>query len=437
MNIERVGFNGMENSGASHLASTILDRISDEEQLETAINLAYSQSSHWFWNPPSLAGGESGIAVMHVAAHKSGQERVNHLNKAGTHLRAAVTETGRTPLRELGLASGIAGLAHAIRQVARIEPRFTPSLEALDNKLVERILSASDERASLPRFEDYDIISGEAGILMYLHTIPRWSERVAEAAEALTGSLVRRTLKGGRNPLDGFIIRPENYPGPSYLQDFPEGYINLGFAHGVPGVLAALSWGIHRDLDTPNLREGWEACLSFLLEFESPTGWGVGVPVDRSGRRMAPTPPENVHVGWCYGGAGVSTAILASGVAAGDSDLQAHAVGSFNNALNCYKERGLAQSGTFCHGHAGMVVLTRLFAMRNLTFNGPLAEMESDLETYFVNDSLMGSQDRLWEGRKVDDVSLLTGAAGMAAAALSNSLSVWAPLIGWAGDIDE
>ena len=84
-----------------------------------------------------------------------------------------------------------------------------------------------------------------------------------------------------------------------------------------------------------------------------------------------------------------------------------------------------------------MVVLTRLFAMRNLTFNGPLAAMESDLETYFVNDSLMGSQDRLSQGQKVDDVSLLTGAAGMAAAALSNSLSVWAPLIGWAGDIDE
>lgn len=419
-------------------AIDLTQRLASQEILERAILLAQEQSVQgWGWSPTNLGSGGVGLALVHLAAARAGGliAGVDHVASAVEHLRRAANATARLPFHAPGLLGGTAGLGHAMRQAAEMEPRLIDSRDALDDKLAEQVLLVNEAQLQARHAEDYDVISGSAGVLMYLLSLPAPTGRVEQAIASTTSHLVNLVLPERAEAMSALVIRPEQYPMTQYERDFPEGYLNLGFAHGLPGIVSALSWAARTGVSVPRLTEARDACVRYLLSVGPDLSWGTGVPVSREGVHGEPTSVDECHVAWCYGGPGVAASLLAAAVTSNNSEVLDAATQAFRRGLEHYRAKGGAISGTFCHGHAGMVVLARLFAAHDSAFCCDLLALEEELLTYRRAKSILGVQDQEVPGTMVDDPSLLSGSAGVALTILDTDLTMWAPIIGWAGPV--
>ncbi|MET9973165.1 lanthionine synthetase LanC family protein, partial [Streptomyces sp. NPDC006356] len=227
---------------ARRLIGLVTERTTDTDQLtDLALRTAEQAERPVGWYPPSLASGQAGSALLHLYAARA---RLGTLSNAFGHIREAVLSTQVEPLEEHGLFSGTSGLALALADFTRDEPRFRPSLDRLNERLAEQVLASE-----LPRTEravsdlHYDLITGAAGTLAYLSSVQHPTQQVRDAAARLIAYLVW-LAEPARTPgtAHRWLITPEYYPPVAgYHERYPHGYLNLGFSHGVPGVAAALA----------------------------------------------------------------------------------------------------------------------------------------------------------------------------------------------------
>ena len=124
----------------------------------------------------------------------------------------------------------------------------------------------------------------------------------------------------------------------------PEGHVNLGFAHGVPGIVAFLAAA--ETAGVAGSRDLLEPAVRYLAAQRLPSGAGSAFPAfvyddwESSPARLA----------WCYGDPGVAVALLAAGEALGDDGALALAR---EVALGC-AGRDAEVDATLCHGSAGL-----------------------------------------------------------------------------------
>jgi hypothetical protein len=193
----------------------------------------------------------------------------------------------------------------------------------------------------------------------------------------------------------------------------PDGYWNLGLAHGTPGVIAMLARYVASDVEVERARSLLHRAVGFLLAAEPPSGVG---------RYPAWHPPRggrSRRLAWCYGDLGVSIAILSAAITCGDDRWRTEAVDlaracatvSFDDARVfdaglCHGAIGVAHLFNRMHHATGEVLfavaalrwLDRTLALRN---HHPIAGFPSR----HVEDGVA-----TWTG----DTSLLTGATGVA-----------------------
>ena len=156
-----------------------------------------------------------------------------------------------------------------------------------------------------PWRNDYDLISGLIGFGVYaLERLPhpmgfemleRVVDRLDETAE--------RNAEGIT-----WLTRPELLP-PWQRELSPNGYYNLGLAHGVPGVIALLGQACAAGIARAQVEPLLEGAIDWLLAQRLPASgahsifpsW-VGPCNGREGCRLA----------WCYGDAGIAAALLSA-----------------------------------------------------------------------------------------------------------------------------
>lgn len=420
------------------LADDLIRRLSDEPTLEAAILEAPKQSRHgWGWFGPSLASGEAGLSLVHSAAARRTRsvDGIDHAAEAIRLVRVAAGATRRVPIDGPGLLGGTAGLAHAVRSAAMVEPRLNASRDALDRQLAEQVLGCAPPRPEALVVEDFDVISGLAGVVLYLAGSRPVQNSVRSCIVACAESLVAMVGDDRSSLVAGMTIRPDQYPLKSYEVDFPNGYINVGLAHGLPGVLMALAAVERLGFPVRGLSAAREQCVAFLLGSAVNGAWGTGVPVTAEGALGPTADSDRCHVAWCYGGPGVCMALLLAAEVTRDAGLERFARDSFAKALRNYRDRGGAISPTFCHGHAGMLVAARRFAQGDELLDREVLELKAGLSRYYEPDSLLGVRDQELPGSWVDDPSFLTGSAGVALALLDEDLQRFRPLVGADGDI--
>src|SRR6185369_7304354 len=90
----------------------------------------------------------------------------------------------------------------------------------------------------------------------------------------------------------------------------PEGYTNLGLAHGVPGVIAILARYITAGVDVARARVLLEAGVDYLRY----VAW------------LPSQPNSQARVAWCYGDLGVAIALMSAGTALGRDDWRRDAL---------------------------------------------------------------------------------------------------------------
>ena len=250
---------------------------------------------------------------------------------------------------------------------------------------------------------DYDLISGLVGFAVY--ALER-GEAGAEVARAVLTGLEATMARG-------WVTGPELLP-PHQRLVAPNGYVNFGLAHGIPGVIAVLAQFCLRGFERDRARVVLDSALRRLLDSSPPRS---------RGRFTAWQPmehPPSVRLAWCYGDLGVAAALLGAGLAIEHDEARAAGLAV---ALDC-AERSLREAqitdAGICHGAAGIAHLFNRMAQATgeaalrtaaVTWIDHTLAMRTDLP-------LAGFPANMPEDdgkpRMIADASLLTGAAGVA-----------------------
>jgi lantibiotic biosynthesis protein len=348
---------------------------------------------------------------------------------AGAHLadpsqvRAAALEwaigQGR-PSRHAGVFGGglparTIGLAHA----AAVEPR----LAGVARRAVERmadLATAVDRRRSAVLFDDYDIVSGAAGISLTLAASP-WCPR-SQLVE-LTGYLTELCDA----ELDRFRLGDAGPPDLTWNV----GLVNLGLAHGATGVLAALIatlphlGGEHR---TPALRAIRRVCDFLVAHVRQDRHGATSWPMT-DGTDVSQPPTESYLQAWCYGTPGVAWQLAEAGRVLGDRELREFgraAMASLATAWTDDRYLGATPTGryAFCHGAAGVLAVADAFAIH--TDLAPARQLADHLAALLV-----AALPTIADGAMTDR-TFLNGAPGVAAVLLSRSAArrSWLRVVG-------
>jgi hypothetical protein len=185
-----------------------------------------------------------------------------------------------------------------------------------------------------------DLLHGLAGIGTY--SLARQSHpRARRNLERVVGHLANLAEEVGAGVTWRYVPAPDGFD-----EGRPEGSVNLGFAHGVPAIVAMLA-AAHR-AGIPGAREVLDPAARWLTAQRLPPGSGSAFP----GHVIPGHAPQATRLAWCYGDPGIAVALLAAGDALGDGELveQARAL-----ALGCAEQSpDTVVDATLCHGSAGL-----------------------------------------------------------------------------------
>lgn len=268
---------------------------------------------------------------------------------------------------------------------------------------------------------DYDLIHGLVGIGVYaLERLERPSgHELAELVVRRLAELAEETPAGTT-----WFTQPERLV-PHQRAVAPEGYYNVGLAHGVPGVVAFLAHA-HRAGIAPSTTSALlDGAFAWVVAQQLPTGAGARYPAWVANG----VTPKASRCAWCYGGLGIASALLVAANSTGKDAWRAEALKIASmEAERPFDSSGCVDAG-LCHGAAGNAHLfNRMFqatgeprlrdaarswlarAIELRTPNAGIAGYRSWAPADPKNLEVLG-----W----VDDTSFLTGAAGIALALLA------------------
>jgi lantibiotic modifying enzyme len=267
--------------------------------------------------------GSPGYALAFAALAQLTKER--RFESAAHEFMRASAQAGDFP--RPGLFDGVSGLRAAASLMTGIEPRYA-RLVAQCDAFIDANLPRIDGAAR--SFADFDLISGLTGIRLARCT--EGAREPDETIDRLAFILSDRARWCCVHPVRGGP--PEN---------------DLGLAHGLAGMLAALALTLERfdgvrDLVIARARE-LAACSSIA-----------------GGARVWPyvaqdPSPERFRCAWCYGTPGVAYALYAVGCTGDDSQLQKSSLDALRSvAVQPTHAWDIVEAG-ICHGRLGNALI--------------------------------------------------------------------------------
>lgn len=425
---------GLPSSLQTRLAaagSMISDRLAIPANVE-AISHAASEANNSIriWDGVTLANGHAGLATLFATlAAEPHWEGADYQTAAVDHMAAAMRATNEEPITGNDLYSGSAGLAFALDLCASVEPRFSRARDTAINAAIEHGQEEySDQRIDGVAPEDYDVISGPSGYLGWLLTLP--TDISGSAIETVTDSLLKLFAEGsGDHLFPKWRILPELTLEEERLKIAPNGYTDMGIAHGIPGPLAALSL-----LSTPNQRakEAAGQLTQWIRSQQSSDEYGLNWPSVVPVGRISEGPQSWKHsrTAWCYGSPGVLSALSLAQDRFPEFELQdLIAEGTRALASRVINTQPFS-TPTLCHGSAGVAVVLRhlQFGQNDALLDGALQNVCEHLLSHIDEEAPFGVREVEPGNRPVDNPTLLNGAAGVALgihAVLSSKRQRW------------
>ena len=367
---------------------------------------------------PSLASGKAGLAIFYayLAKARSGcgdkQTARRFLNEAAD----AVSAQRMTP----DLFGGFTGVAWAM---AHLEGQAVDFYDEDPNEAIDEALKVHLRRS--PWRDDYDLIIGLVGFGVYaLERLPR------KSANDCLEVVIDRLDEIAERSSDGvtWLTPPELLP--AWQRELcPDGYYNLGLAHGVPGVIALLAH-VCATIDKKlrgartKARPLLDGAVAWLLAQQSassfPSWVGQGIP------------PSPSRIAWCYGDLGIATALLQGARCVRNTSWEREALKIARRAAARPPEHSGVKDCGLCHGAAGVGhIFNRLFQASGETRFADAARFwfERTLEMRGAHRGIAGfaafrpKPERPGEKRWVAETGILEGAAGIALALLAATSS--------------
>lgn len=419
---------------AKNVVRDLAERLRDQHRVALAVAAAPTQTAFPLavrWLAPSLAQGDAGIAL--TCAYLDAWWPDEGWDQAGhSYLSTAAVAAENSPQLSPAMFGGLTGLALAAWSLSRGATRYRNLMAALENALLPNVMTQA-EGWDPPimdgmSFGQFDVISGLAGIGAYL-LLRREQPGAGAALESLLRALVALASDSGSRPR---WWTPAHLLGDEEMAAlYPNGNLNCGLAHGIPGPLALMALALADGIGVPGIEEAVDRLAGWIVGHRADDGWGVNWPyaisLTQEGLpdRGAPTDGPS-RAAWCYGAPGVARALWLAGVARNRPEWGNLAI----EAMEAVYQRPIAarqiDSPTFCHGVAGLLQITLRFANNTglPVFTNAACDLTEQLLSAYEPDSLLGYRN--WEpgGTRVDQPGLLDGAPGVLLALLAAATDV-------------
>ena len=173
---------------------------------------------------------------------------------------------------------GLGGVAFATCYLSQEGRRYRGLAGILDRELFSLISNSVDSldtsSGGVP-VGDYDLMSGITGAGVYLLCRAEVSEEARSVLDRVLRSLV--LLSEERDGLPRWFT-PRDKIFPRQREWFPNGYMNCGMSHGIPGPLALLSLAESFGFIVPGSKDAIERIADWLTTHRSDDLYGVNWP---------------------------------------------------------------------------------------------------------------------------------------------------------------
>jgi hypothetical protein len=292
----------------------------------------------------SLAGGQAGQSLFYAYLALYTAEPAA-ADRAADLLEQAADTLASVPLPP-SLYAGFPGVAWAMEHLrGRLFEEDEEGEDGEDplQEIDDALLGAVGRS---PWQGDYDLIGGLAGLGVYA------LERLPHGSAALLLEQVVERLAELAKPFDegvSWFTPPEHLP--EWQREIhPNGYYNLGLAHGVPAVVAVLAGAVAARVATAKARPLLDGAVAWLLARRYAPGVGSCFGTSYN---LGETPVPS-RLAWCYGDAGVAAALLAAARAAGEPEWERQALEVALTAATRDAATAYINDAGLCHGAAGL-----------------------------------------------------------------------------------
>jgi lantibiotic modifying enzyme len=316
---------------------------------------------------------------------------------AGPRLEQALLTAAAVPLT-ISLFGGLAGNAWVLHQLAE-GPEVTAVLEHFD--------AALSRHLTVPAWHDRnDLTSGLAGVGVML--VAREDARARHLAHQVLAHLEATALEAGAGVT--WRTEPQFLP-PARRAMFPQGTVDLGVAHGMPGIIGMLAQFVEAGIAPERSEALLRRAIAWLLAAVPPAcpRFGASWPLDDGTKR----------IGWCHGDCGIAGVLLLASRALDAPELARDAVALLQQSIAPLAQRKVPDAG-FCHGAAGLAHIYNLAFQR--TGDGVMREqalrwLHEVIGVRSPGTGIAGYASLDVSGpapRREDDVTLLSGVVGTA-----------------------
>lgn len=265
-------------------------------------------------------------------------------DEAGRALGAAIARIGDR--NQPGLYGGAARIAFAVGHLSDGDDADT-ACEMIEHSLLRFL-----ERPS----EMYDLVSGLVGIAVPV--LQRITDGKASPSSDPVARIILEQLERLARPMPAGVAwhTPPRLL-PAWQRELaPEGYINLGLAHGIPGVVAILARYISAGVEVERARSLLEGAVEYLRSAAAPK-IGHRYPAWLPTEDHEPHREPLARVAWCYGDLGVAVAIMSAALATGRDDWRSFALSlAHGMSARSFESSQVVDTG-LCHGAAGVAHL--------------------------------------------------------------------------------
>jgi lantibiotic biosynthesis protein len=397
-------------------------RFKDSSQIGTAITLAQEQTAFpksVYWRPYGIAQGYAGLAVvcgyLDACFPDERWDIIGH-----QYLEIATRGVEKQTQVSTGLFAGLSGLAFAVWYLSYQGTRYRKLLAALEEMLLPQVGTLAQQltrqKQGLP-VQQFDLISGLTGVGTYL-LCRREEPRPAFALQSVLRCFTDLILSESKGIPCWYT--PAHHLEETTRQHYPNGNLNCGLAHGIPGPLALLSLAYREGVEVEGLAESIERVADWLCQNFLEDEWGINWP------NAIPLAPDQTAVAsaralrgsraaWCYGSPGVARSLWLAGQALNRTDYQEQAIAAMEAVYRRPLNVRNIDSPTFCHGVAGLLQITLRFARDTglPLFTEAVENLSEQLFSLYEPESLLGYRCLEPGNRSVDKPGMLDGAPGV------------------------
>ena len=343
---------------------------------------------------------------------------------AHERLERALRGAERAPWLPAGLFGGLAGLLLAAAYLSRGGTRYQRVLRTVEDALLPTAAGLAERLRRLGAgcsVAEFDAISGLAGVGAAL-----LARRERAAVDAALGAVLDGlvAVTGDDDGLPRWFTPPDQIGDESMARAYPDGNLNCGLAHGIPGPLAVLSLARLDGIDRPGQTAAIERVAAWLAAHRTDDAWGVNWPTAVAVGEGRPDEPS--RAAWCYGAPGVARALWLAGRALDDAELQGLAIAGMEAVYRRPIAVRAIDSPTFCHGVAGLLQVTLRFGHdTGLPVFAQAAEaLTRQLLEAYDGTRLLGYAALEPGDNPVDQPGMLDGAPGVALVLLAAATDV-------------